>query len=423
MSETLTEFERLLAQARTEMLNGSAASVAIDDQPILNGVPYKAFRQSVSLSERRSAGTFFSGADLSREIASLLHDASPTAGLVLDPTCGMGDLLIAYASLLPIGRTLAETLEQWGLQIAGIDQREDLIAMAKARLVAMARARGCFRERMTTLDNVFPNIVVGDMFTSHETIAGAQGFLFNPPFGGTIDHTDPKWGAGKISAAALCLDFLVQNRHPAAPIAAILPEVLRCGSRYSRFRAHLAEAGIGGGFMSRDRFDRWTDVDVFTTLLMNVDAPLWASRGQADDTIGSRFIVRVGPVVPHRHDNKGRWQPYICAKSVPAWSDSFVPTANRRFKGTLFTPPFVVIRRTSSPSDRRRAVGAIIVGDRPVAVENHLVVALPKSGGLQSCIELLALLGSDETTNYLNAMIRCRHLTTGSIMSIPWQPA
>ena len=195
MSELLTEFEKLLAQAHTEILSGSAAGVAVDDQPILNGVPYKAFRQSVSLSDRRNAGTFFSGPDLSREIASLLHKALPAGGRVLDPTCGLGDLLIAYAALLPIGHTLSETLEQWGVQLAGIDQREDLIAMTKTRLVALARARGGFGEPMTTLDRVFPYIVVGDMFASPDAIAAAHGYLFNPPFGGTIDD----WFHGAMS--------------------------------------------------------------------------------------------------------------------------------------------------------------------------------------------------------------------------------
>jgi hypothetical protein len=88
--------------------------------------------------------------------------------------------------------------------------------------------------------------------------------------------------------------------------------------------------------------------------------------------------------------------------------------------GTIFAPPFVAVRRTSSPSDRKRAVGSIILGNRPVAVENHLLVLTPNDGRLESCAELLVLLACDATSDYLNLAIRCRHLTTRSVMGIPW---
>jgi hypothetical protein len=413
-------YQALLDLAREEALSGVTAFVPVSQQAILNGVPYRAFRQSVALDDRREAGTFFSGTELAHELADLLHSRMPTGARVLDPTCGMGDLLLAYAALLPIADSLEETLTSWGEQLAGIDTRAELVAMAKARLIALARARGRFGGPLNGIDDLFPNIVVGNMFGERARLAEAHGFLFNPPFGGTTAHYAPSWGSGKLSSAALFLDALITASSSSAPIAAVLPEVLRCGSRYAMFRARLSELGISGDFTSRGRFDAWTDVDVFTTLLNRVSGSLWPADTTTGQILDDRFSVCVGAVVPHRHENKGPWRHFICAKSVPAWSDGFRPNSSRRFKGTVFQPPFVVVRRTSSPSDRKRAVGAIILGDRPIAVENHLIVLMPKEGGYETCRALLAVLDSDITTNHLNRSIRCRHLTTGSVKAIPW---
>lgn len=415
-----TSYQILLDQACKEALSGVAAHVPVSQQAILNGVPYRAFRQSVALDDRREAGTFFSGAELAHELASLLHSRLPLGARVLDPTCGMGDLLLAYAALLPLEASLQETLTSWGEQLAGIDPRSELVAMAKARLVALARSRGCFAGPLHGIEDLFPNIVVGDMFKERGRLAEADGFLFNPPFGGTSEHDAPSWGSGKLSSAAIFLDALITASRSSAPIAAVLPEVLRCGSRYAAFRARLSVLGISGGFTSRGRFDAWTDVDVFTTLLRTTPGSLWPADAPAREILGDRFSVCVGAVVPHRHGNKGPWRRFICAKSVPAWSDSFRPKSSRRFKGTVFQPPFVVVRRTSSPSDRKRAVGAIILGECPVAVENHLIVLMPNEGGYEECRALLAVLDLDQTTDHLNRSIRCRHLTTGSVKAIPW---
>lgn len=422
--EVPSDFAQLLVDANAGALSGSVVrALGRDEQPILNGVPYRAFRRSVDLAERRREGMFFSGPELAREVAGLLHAKMPVGGIALDPTCGIGDLLLAYAERLPIEATLDATLDAWGRQLAGIEKRADLAAMARARLIALARSRGCFEGPIASIDGCFPAVIVGDMFEESEHIARADGLLFNPPFGQTCNHAVSDWGTGQLSGAALCLDMLVGARAPRAPIAAVLPEVLRCGMRYARFRARLTDAGLGGRFASRGRFDAWTDVDVFTTLLESGASDLWQLPATVSTTVGDRFTVRVGSVVPHRHAHRGPWYRFACAKTVPAWSTGFVPKSSRRFRGTTCVPPFVVVRRTSSPSDRKRAVGAIILGDRPVAVENHLIVLTPNDGRLESCTELLAVLARDATSGYLNRAMRCRHLTTSSVMGIPWVTA
>ena len=395
----------------------------LDQHPVLNGAPYRAFRQSIDLDERRQAGTFFSGPEIADKLAAALRLKVASDAVVMDPTCGLGDLLLAYAMSLPVRGTLRETLNLWGQRLAGLDTRSDLVRMTKVRLLFLARARGRFSEAIDHVDGLFPLIVMGDALKETDRLAEADAFLFNPPFGQVQSETGQSWATGRINAAAIFLATLIAHRKPAAPIAAILPEVLRCGSRYKRFRDFVSAAGLAGPFEPMGRFDAWTDVDVFWTLLEpGVTTALWRSpRSESTDTVGDRFIVRVGTVVPHRHGEIGPALPFICAKTTPAWADQFEAVGRRRFEGSVFKPPFVVIRRTSSPSDKSRAVGSIIVGTQDVAVENHLIVARPKSGTLAECRALLRVLKSPATTEHLNQSIRCRHLTTGSVATLPWR--
>ena len=114
--------------------------------------------------------------------------------------------------------------------------------------------------------------------------------------------------------------MLVAARAPSVPIAAVLPEVLRCGTRYARFRARLVDAGLAGRFTSRGRFDAWTDVDVFTTLLEFGGVRSWQSPSTFSATVGDRFTVSVGPVVPHRHAHIGPWYRFACVRSRDRYS-------------------------------------------------------------------------------------------------------
>jgi hypothetical protein len=136
--------------------------------------------------------------------------------------------------------------------------------------------------------------------------------------------------------------------------------------------------------------------------------------------VGDRFDVHVGPVVPHRDSHAGPWHPYIWPKRLPT-SGSFDPAGrSRRFAGRTFDPPFVAIRRTSRPEQAGRASGVIVVGDRPVAVENHLIVVLPKDGAASSCVKLVKVLDSQDSRDWLNRRIRTRHLTVVAISELPW---
>ena len=398
----------------------------VGKEPLLNGMPYRVFRQTVDVSERRDTGAFFSGTQVATHLVKILAEKTQKTSVVMDPTCGMGDLLLGYANTLSVGSCLEDTLAQWGCLLMGIDQQPELVRLSKLRLAMLARYKGRFLDRLSNIDAFFPHIVVGDMFENKEAIFAADAFLFNPPFTQTAHPYAGGWTSGLVNAAAVFLDFLIQTKKPEAPIAAILPEVLRCGTRYSRFRTHIESKGVSGTYTSLGQFDSWADVDIFVTLLISSKrAKVWrgAPVSTSSQCIEDFFDVHVGAVVPHRHENKGAWQKYVCAKSVPAWSEGYEPQANRRFKGTVFKPPFAVVRRTSSPSDRKRAVGSIVIGDRAVAVENHLLVLRPKDGKLCTCQKLIKVLYRPETTDHLNETIRCRHLTTCAVAKIPWKSA
>lgn len=57
----------------------------------------------------------------------------------------------------------------------------------------------------------------------------------------------------------------------------------------------------------------------------------------------------------------------------------------RAFDGKVIQPPCILIKRTSSPSDKFRAAATLVNLKQPIAVENHLIVVTPKDGKLKSC--------------------------------------
>jgi len=423
--EPAVKFSEFIASAvKTARGEIGAQSPVTISHPLLNGVPYAIFRREIDIDTRREIGAFFSSDDISRSLATQLAEMLDADSLVVDPTCGIGDLLLARASVLPLGASLETTLGLWGERLAGFDIREDLVSLCKVRLCLLARARGGFTDQTDPLE-AFPQIVAQDMTApeSRDLLRRADAILFNPPFGKTTWPEKIDWASGEINAAAIFLNHLVASLRPDVPIAAVLPEVLRCGSRYNRFRTRLSKLGYAGSFEVHGRFDSWTDVDVFSTLLSRSETPnsLWtATKPHPRMTVGDLYEVRVGSVVPHRDPVSGPSRAYICAKTTPAWNAAFTPSVRLAYSGRVFTPPFVAIRRTSSPSDKFRAVATVIIGDEAVAVENHLLVAIPRNNGVAACEALVTVLRSPETNTQLNELMRCRHLTTGAVKSLRW---
>ncbi len=396
----------------------------------LNGQPSNALRSLVPASELKQSGVFFTNRNLADRLVSFIVPEIKRGMVLYDPACGAGDLLLACARHLSVSYDLETTLSDWNYRLRGADLYQPFTRATKIRLLLLAIERGSqLRVPSLRLEQLFSDIQVRDTLSSKEVILDDVCIVINPPY--TMIET-PKactWTSGLVSQAALFLEKYVKDASPGTKIAAILPDVLRTGTRYRKWReciehyAKIEEIELAGCF------DPLTDVDTFICCLRvgkNVserDVDWWAARKDRDNTaerVGDYFEVRVGPVVPHRHKLEGPLYPYIHAHQLPSWQSVAEIAESRNFSGTTFDPPFVVVRRTSRPGDKYRAIGTIITGEGPVAVENHLIVLKPSSNSLEDCFQLMEVLRRPQTNDWLNERIRCRHLTVTAMRNLPW---
>jgi hypothetical protein len=418
----------LAARGRQEGLSaGETARVHAE----LNGNAGRIYRERVDLDVRRDRGTFFTGHLLARRLVAPHVDTISAGGVVLDPACGLGDLLLAAARQLPVLGDLRDTVLAWGSRLHGKDLRYDFIAATKARLYLLALARGAAPTTEAPLpEDCFPNISRGDFFGSSDVFEPepAQVVLMNPPYGRVDAPADAQWAAGGVSAASIFALEGLRRLPPNSRMSAILPDVLRSGTRYRAWRAAVERTATIDAVTAVGRFDSSTDVDVF---IMSARAGTttnssewWPSPPRASATIGDCCRIMVGPVVPHRHPEDGPEHPYIHARLLPPGGRIRAGQTRRRFAGTVILPPFVAIRRTCRPVERGpRVLATVIEGDEPVAVENHLIAVRPQSGELADCDNLLTMLSSDAVTRWLDERIRCRHLTVSAVRELPWLPS
>jgi hypothetical protein len=229
-----------------------------------------------------------------------------------------------------------------------------------------------------------------------------------------------------VNSAAVFLEHVLDCVLPSTRILAILPEVLRTGTRYAKWRRLISQRAERLAMESYGIFDNSADVDVFFLVLKRRPeicpgaSANWLGReSQPGSTLSDHFNITVGPVVPYRTPRIGPRRRYLHPRNVPAWKVVRRTTETRHFDGTVFKPPFVVIRRTSRPGDKFRAVAAEVHGANPVAVENHLIVCTPKNGTIKQCRLLIKALKRQQTNRFLDNHIRCRHLTVRAIKEIP----
>jgi len=427
--EYVLELENIAALA----LSGRNSKVDdLNPKQYLNGKVGTELRRRVSLDYRQRIGAFFTSEGL-RTLTISSSFLNSHDGLVWDPACGAGDLLLRVTETLPATLDLAITLNIWGQQLCGRDIEPVFVRAAKARLVLAAYLRGARRQPgiRLSLTKVFPLIHVGDSLVNPPSFKPTR-IVLNPPFIAINQKIEQGWGAGSVSAAAVFIDKCLEIAVPDARIAAILPDVLRTGSRYARWRAEVQKIAEITRLHVYGAFDPQADVDVFIVELkvksLNLEPvigtdPWGICRTSVSATLGDYCTVAVGPVVPHRHKIAGPDLPYLHAKDAPQWGVMENIVSRRQFAGTTFQPPFVVIRRTSSPSDKFRAVGTLVACNERVAVENHLIVCKPNDGSLASCNKIMQVLHANTTNEWLNGRIRCRHLTVDSVKDIPWVKA
>ena len=396
-------------------------------ETLLNGANAKAVSHFLDSAHRKHNGIFFTGEALANKVAQRIKPEIMAGKSIYDPACGSGDLLLACTQYLPIQTTLAKTLKQWSQVLLGTDLFEDFIRSAKSRLLLAAIYRSGFPYHRSQVNSPerFEQLQTRDFFAATSLLDRAECIVTNPPYG-HIDLTDQvAWKKGKGQLAALFIDRIIQHTKNKTRVVAILPDVLRSGSGYKKWRRMVNQHASSLSVELCGRFDSEADVDVFILDFVvtknNCDdsKDSFEQLAEASTTLQDYFSVAVGPVVPHRATHQGPWVRYADTRNTALWQASS-PEKSIRFKGTLFSPPFVVVRRTSSPNDKIRLNAAIIQGDKPVAVENHLIVIKPLDNNLRGCRQFLQFAQSNLANNWVNQRIRCRHLTVGTIRHLPW---
>lgn len=397
---------------------------------ILNGGATSALQRLISVEVRKQAGIFFTSTDLADRVAKQLSPLLRMGVDLFDPACGAGNLLIACTRYLPSGESFDDTVRIWSELIRGYDLFPEFIRAARLRLAIAAANRHPKEqinlENMKT-ERLFEKLKTGDVFHAGETNPSTC-VVVNPPFGYMPAPKDCSWGNGRIQIAGWFVERLLRMANEGQHLVAILPDVLNSGTRYKLWRDTVCSLVSDIAVEQAGRFDPDTDVDVVIVHLIvgrgkdgSVEWPdnLPQTKGLTRK-VSDCFESHVGAVVPHRDPNEGESYPYIHARTALAWQILENISERRRSIRRVFKPPFVVVHRTSSPSDKYRCVGSIVNESEEVAVENHLIVLLPKDGSLESCKQLLESLKHTETNDWLNHRIRCRHLTIPALCDLPY---
>ena len=423
----VTELTRLADQLRTTREeDGVRDAVAAS----LDGQPGSRLRELVPLHSLRSSGAFFTGSVLATHAASKFCNTLNENSVIFDPACGAGDLLIACAHALPTKGRLGETLRKWGRQLLGKDLHGEFVSATRLRLAILAMSRGASGSpaRMPDLARSLSGVNVGCGRAAGNHVAAATHVIMNPPFTSVSVQQGCKWRTGLVNEAALFVEDVINAARVGTRIVAILPDVLRSGQGYRKWRAMVDSHCRTESVELWGRFARWADVDVFVwsaTKVRSQDSKdegleaSWSLDLTVGPTVGDRFNVSVGPVVPFRDPKSGPWTGFLHPGNAPAWGELDQVPESRRTRARLVQPPFVAVRRTSRPGDKHRAVGTIVRGEYPVAVENHLLSVVPLSRTVRDCRRLLLSLRDVRSTQWLDRRIRCRHLTVTALRALP----
>jgi hypothetical protein len=393
----------------------------------LDGQPAAALRRLVPVEILRANGAFFSGETLARRLVEPLVESIDDRSVILDPACGAGDLLLAVAQHFPILNTLGHTLDCWGRRLAGRDIHPEFVAATITRIALAAIRRGATVGSIAqTAASRLVDVRVGSSLDDADVFIRATHVVVNPPFTMMPAPAGCQWAGGSVNTAAVFIERVINGVRPGTRIAAILPDVLRSGARYARWRAlvesrfRIRRVDVVGQFAPH------ADIDVFILVGEVVRSAsslqthaIWHGARALNKQVSDLFDVSVGALVPYRDQHRGPWRPVVAPASLPPWETVYHVGARRRFAGRVEQGPFVAVRRTSRPGDHARAVATIVAIKEAVVAENHVLVLRPRDGTLRSCKRLLASLRLPETTEWLDQRIRCRHLTVGAVRELP----
>ena len=393
----------------------------------LDGVAGAELRRLVELSARRAFGAFFTGSVLAKRLLGGLR-LQPRLHFIYDPTVGAGDLLLAAARRLPCKRTLSDTLRFWGQCLAGTDVHAEFVEATQLRIALLARQRHGEKQSLPEgWRKLLPHIRQGNGLEQKALFSRTTHLLMNPPYSLTAAPTECTWAGGRVSEAALFIVRALEQVPAKTRLLAILPDVLRAGSFQHHWRERVSDLAEVSSVERYGIFDDSADVDVFLLdvrrrATSGTKTKRWPSAAvTAGATVGDCFDVHVGRVVPHRDAETGKLHPYIHPRIVPVWEEMTYFPEHRRHEGRTYQPPFVVLRRTSRPGHPYRAAATVVLGKKPIAVENHLIVCEPRDKSADTCRELMRQLHTQRVNEFLDQRICCRHLTVGAVAAIAFQ--
>jgi hypothetical protein len=427
--ETFAPYVEHLATLLGATLRDGADARKAELASALDGQPGRQLRKLYTIGELRDTGTYFTGSALANRLVTALAQSLPGAQRVVDPACGAGDLLVACARHLPLRATVAETLKDWGERLTGFDINAAFVEATRYRLALLAHERSQSSPREVRnaplLEKVFPNIQIRSGMTGWKLPDAPAVIVVNPPFSYGVAEKECTWAQGRVSQAATFMDTCLGNATRGTRILAILPDVLRTGSRYEKWRQMITEKATVNSVQIAGQFDELTEISVFLLELEVGEGTgtttQWAHPSNTGtQTVKDLFNIHVGPVVPFRLNGQGPWCAYVHSEQLPPWETVRKIDQHIRFAGTTYKPPFIAVRRTSKADYQVRCIGTLVTGSTPMAVENHLLVALPKDKKVGTCQKLLEVLKRDVTSAWMNERIRCRHLTVGSVGDLPW---
>lgn len=398
-------------------------------QRLLEGEESLAVERLIPQAERSKHGIFFTPNEIVNDLVLRFENEIVDGSTFFDPACGAGNLLLGIARRCNLENSFDETVDAWSRRFGGCDIDAAFVRAVKLRLIFLAAYRHGLPEisedYLEVLVSRFSGFAVGDYLHGNYGV-DFDCVIANPPFSHVVIGDKCGWSTGRTQLAGLFIDKILQLGKLGQRVVAVLPDVLRSGTRYDRWRRSVEERTTGGYATMYGRFTADVDVDVFFLDAISskpndaAETISWIperAAGFGRSKLGDLYTVSVGSVVPFRLTGKGEESPYITAKNCPA--DGEVEQASRiKFDGTKVSAPFVVVRRTSNPSDRRRLIATLITCTEPVAVENHLIVMRPKDQTLGSCRYLMERLRGEDAVNQINEKIRCRHLTVRSIKDI-----
>lgn len=420
MSTVLRAFDPYLEELEELVRARTFPDVALLDTH-LDGEAGRRLRSTVGIEGLRTIGAFFTGDVLAKRLVGLVPEQRTR---YLDPACGCGDLLLAASYRLEVQPSLEATLRTWNEHLAGHDLVPSFVRVARARLALAAITRGArATEDVRRPANLLTNVAVGN---GHDIAPAGEdtAILLNPPYGRVCAPEGCRWTQGLTTEAAVFVDLLLDASGPGVHVAAVLPEVLRAGSRYDSFRKEIERRLAIEAIEPAGIFDALTDVDVFLLSGETHPRQSLAPGTWTVEIAGSRLEdiceVAVGAVVANRDPERGPWRLFLDARTRGRARDVW-PTNHRRFRGSVLMPPFVVVGRTNRPDPRRgpRVRCTIVRGNREVAVENHLIALVPHDRTLRGCRAITTIVESQGTTEFLDRRLRCRHLTVRAMREIP----